>query len=359
MRSEKINYHLHAERATPLIVAAGNRSTLQGDKRKIGLLLALSHGLVLLLLHIGLVALLEMVNPQSVFPEALFLSLSLLLWAAFSSFIRFYDLADARYALGKSALIATSLWLLQQIILTGHGVTNMWTMLLPVPILTTWAIASAVSSHYYSQGFHHKDTTCFYFQVEIWLKRTFDVLLALGGCLALLPLMAVMAMLIRLESDGPAIYSQTRIGQGKKPFLMFKFRSMFINANTPIVRCRQTLFKSRNDNRITRIGRIIRKLSIDELPQLWNVLNGTMSLVGPRPPLDREYREMNAYHCRKFEALPGLTGLWQITGRIENKRDFNAVAACDVTYIENWCLIEDIGILLKTIPVVLFQKGAC
>jgi lipopolysaccharide/colanic/teichoic acid biosynthesis glycosyltransferase len=172
--------------------------------------------------------------------------------------------------------------------------------------------------------------------------------------------MLVVALCICLESKGAPIFRKIRIGKDEARFTMFKFRSMFSGATSPDLGTqKQVLYKKPNDARITKLGSILRKLCIDELPQLWNVVRGEMSLVGPRPPIMEEYEQMNWYHRRKFEATPGMTGLWQITGRIKNQRDYNAVAAYDVHYIETWCLAEDIRILLKTIPVVVFRKGAC
>jgi lipopolysaccharide/colanic/teichoic acid biosynthesis glycosyltransferase len=199
-----------------------------------------------------------------------------------------------------------------------------------------------------------------YYFLERAIKRLFDIVTCTVGLLAISPLLFATLLLIVLESKGAPIFLQTRIGLKERSFKMLKFRSMVKNAaNLRQQETKPSLYKHQDDPRITRLGRHIRKLSIDELPQLWNVICGDMSLVGPRPPIESEYQMMNWYHKRKFEMTPGMTGLWQIIGRVKNQRDFNAVAAYDVHYVENWCLFEDVKILLKTIPVVLFQRGAC
>jgi len=201
--------------------------------------------------------------------------------------------------------------------------------------------------------------------LEYWqrqIKRGIDVLgaallLAIGA-----PIWLFVAWLIKLDSPGPAIYRQERIGRNGEPFTTFKFRSMFINADahrndlSPANKSGRGLFKVKNDPRRTRVGSFIRKTSIDEIPQLWNVLRGEMSLVGPRPPLPEEYARYEEWEKRRLEMSPGLTGLWQVRGRSDIT--FEEMVLMDIYYIENWNIIIDIQILLRTIPAVLFSRGA-
>jgi lipopolysaccharide/colanic/teichoic acid biosynthesis glycosyltransferase len=174
--------------------------------------------------------------------------------------------------------------------------------------------------------------------------------------------MLATAALIRLESPGPIIFKQTRIGKLGMPFTCYKFRSMYIDAEE---RKRELLaqneadgpvFKMKNDPRITKVGRIIRKLSIDELPQLFNVLRGEMSLVGPRPAVPQEVAEYDFDAMRRLEAEPGITGLQQVSGR--SNLDFKRWIELDLQYISEQRFRKDVVILLKTIPAVLFQRGA-
>ena len=241
----------------------------------------------------------------------------------------------------------------------------------PLPALTVPAALGGMLLFLVCAALAH-DTLCqsrieseagsVFHRLENGIKRVADSLCALMGLVMLSPLLAFTAIAIRLESRGCVLYRQTRIGLGESPFRIYKFRSMWVGDRRTKTRLpRQTsqqLFKALNDPRVTRIGRLIRKLSIDELPQLFNVLKGDMSLVGPRPPMPEEFRQMNARHRQKFRALPGLTGLWQVAGRIRNERSFDAVAHDDLTYIEQWSLMSDLKILLRTIPVVVLQKGA-
>ena len=194
------------------------------------------------------------------------------------------------------------------------------------------------------------------------LKRTIDLLIA--GFLLLLasPVMAAVALLIKCESRGSVIFRQVRIGKKALPFTCLKFRSMRADAAdlqaqlAAFNEARGPLFKIRDDPRITRVGRMIRRLSIDELPQLFNVLKGEMSLVGPRPPLPSEVDQYEAWQRKRFEVLPGLTGLSQISGRSD--LSFDETLRYDFYYIENWSPLQDIKIMLKTAPKVLLGKGA-
>jgi len=194
------------------------------------------------------------------------------------------------------------------------------------------------------------------------LKRLLDLAGALLGLVLLGPLMAAVALLIRLDSPGPALYSAERTGAKGRPFRCYKFRSMTTGAD----RLKETLrarnqregpiFKLADDPRITRFGRFLRRYSLDELPQLWNVLRGDMSLVGPRPhPVD-EVSRYELHHYRRLDMKPGMTGLWQVTAR--NSPSFDLNMHLDLTYIENWTLALDLRILMSTIRVLFAPEGA-
>jgi exopolysaccharide biosynthesis polyprenyl glycosylphosphotransferase len=194
-------------------------------------------------------------------------------------------------------------------------------------------------------------------------KRALDWLLSLVALVLLSPLLLLIALLIKLEGDGPVIFPQTRVGRFGREFQMFKFRSMHPDAEA---RLRTLLannhhgcgvtFKIKNDPRITRVGRWLRKYSLDELPQFYNVLRGDMSLVGPRPPLPREVALYTLADRRRLAVKPGITCIWQISGRAQI--DFHGQVHLDVCYIENRSLRQDIKILVKTIPAVLRGTGA-
>ena len=167
---------------------------------------------------------------------------------------------------------------------------------------------------------------------------------------------------IRHEDGGPAFYSQERIGKNEKPFKMWKFRSMVVNADQMIDQLEDqneiegAMFKIKDDPRITKIGHTIRKYSLDELPQLWNVLIGDMSLVGPRPPLPSEVEEYTDYDKQRLLVMPGCTGLWQVTKR--NEADFDEMVWLDIVYINHSGLWEDFKLIIKTIGVVIHPNGA-
>ncbi len=195
------------------------------------------------------------------------------------------------------------------------------------------------------------------------LKRGTDVAGAGAALVGLAPLFAVVALVIKLTDRGPVFFWQTRVGQWGAEFPFPKFRSMVVNAEAlKAALARQNhhgdslTFKMRNDPRITRIGRIIRKLSIDELPQLWCVLTGDMSLVGPRPPLPKEVADYTLADRRRLDAKPGLTCIWQVSGR--GDIPFHKQVQLDVQYIESQSVWLDVKLLLKTIPAVLLGKGA-
>lgn len=194
------------------------------------------------------------------------------------------------------------------------------------------------------------------------VKRMMDLVGASIGLALLAPLLALTALLIKLEDGGPVFFRQLRVGRHGKPFPMYKFRSMRMDAE----RLKETLkdqnesgwilFKMRRDPRITKVGRIIRKLSIDEMPQFWNVILGDMSLVGPRPPVPSEVEQYSLDQRYRLEVKPGITCLWQIGGR--SLLSFEEQVALDKLYIESQSLRTDLIILLKTIPAVISGRGA-
>lgn len=194
-------------------------------------------------------------------------------------------------------------------------------------------------------------------------KRCFDFTASLIGLVLLSGVFLVLAILIKLDDPhGKVFYSQTRLGKDGRSFQMWKFRSMVAGADKMVDKLLKkndiegAMFKIKNDPRITRIGRVIRKYSLDELPQLYNVLRGDMSLVGPRPPLPREVIKYTNYDRQRLTVVPGVTGLWQVSGR--NDLDFPEMVALDIHYINNACVLEDIKILLKTVLVVVRPTGA-
>lgn len=195
-----------------------------------------------------------------------------------------------------------------------------------------------------------------------FFKRLLDICVSLVLLISLSPLFLITALAIKIENPGPAFYSQTRVGKWGKLFTMYKFRSMVVGADKMKDQLLDqdeaggVIFKIKRDPRITKIGRIIRKLSIDELPQMWNVLKRDMSLVGPRPPVPKEVAEYEYPDRRRLDVIPGITCIWQVSGRSEI--DFKGQVNLDVQYIESLSFWTDIKILLKTIPAVLLGKGA-
>ena len=198
------------------------------------------------------------------------------------------------------------------------------------------------------------------------MKRIFDIVATVCGGIFILPFMLIIAIIIYLDSGGPIIYKQKRVGRDGKEFNFYKFRSMVKNADTILEEYLNTHedekkewqknFKLKNDPRVTKIGKIIRKTSIDELPQLWNVLIGDMSLVGPRPLLPNEVERYSNYIEDYKLVLPGLTGVWQVSGRSDTT--FEERVIMDSWYIHNWSIWIDIVYLLKTVLVVVKSKGA-
>jgi exopolysaccharide biosynthesis polyprenyl glycosylphosphotransferase len=201
-----------------------------------------------------------------------------------------------------------------------------------------------------------------YDEIRLLLKRGIDVILATAGLVVLAPIMAGIAVLIRVTSPGPAIFRQVRCGLNGRRFLFYKFRSMCHNAEelkSGLVHLNardEVVFKIPDDPRLTGIGRYLRKFSVDEWPQLWNVLRGDMSLVGPRPAIPSEVEQYKRWQRRRLRMRPGLTCLWAVSGR--DKVDFETWMKLDMQYIDNWSLALDWKILLRTIPRVLTGRGA-
>jgi len=210
-------------------------------------------------------------------------------------------------------------------------------------------------------------------QLQARFKRALDIAGSLALLTALSPVFALVAVLVKLKSPGPVFFRQKRIGEKAQPFTMLKFRSMHVNADNAIhqqyinwfitasdqeKKSAAGVFKLTNDPRITPIGNFLRKTSLDELPQLWNVLRGDMSLVGPRPPLEYEVQKYAPWHCRRvLEAKPGITGLWQVTGR--SRTTFDEMVRLDLRYARQVSVWTDIKILLATPRAVIMGKGAC
>jgi len=195
-----------------------------------------------------------------------------------------------------------------------------------------------------------------------WTKRTFDVIVGLLILVIGLPFWLLLALAIKLTTPGPVLYGDPRIGLGERPFEMLKFRTMVTGAAEaqPALEganeATGPLFKIRNDPRVTPIGRVLRRFSIDEVPNVINVLRGQMSLVGPRPLPVRDYRRLEEWHRRRYNVLPGMTGLWQVAGRSD--LTFDDLVRLDFYYIENWSIWLDISILLRTPLAVFARKGA-
>ena len=198
--------------------------------------------------------------------------------------------------------------------------------------------------------------------VDFALKRTFDLIGSIFLLALLSPLLLAITLAVRLTSRGPILFRSMRPGIGQKPFPCLKFRTMHLDAEEHqealegLNEASGALFKIREDPRMTPIGRFLRRFSLDELPQLINVLRGEMSLVGPRPLPQRDYELLQEWHRKRYLVLPGITGLWQVSGRSE--LDFDDLVHLDFIYLERWSLALDLSILVKTIPAVLLQRGA-
>jgi len=198
---------------------------------------------------------------------------------------------------------------------------------------------------------------------QLLLKRTVDVIGATVGMIATAILMPFIALAIKIDSPGPLFFGQDRIGEGGRIFTFWKFRSMDLDADEKkknlahLNEMNGAIFKIRDDPRITRVGRFLRSTSLDELPQFWNVMRGEMSLVGTRPPTPDEVAGYENWHRKRISIKPGITGLWQVSGR-NQITDFDEVARYDIQYIENWSLWLDIKILFRTLKVVFIRSGS-
>jgi exopolysaccharide biosynthesis polyprenyl glycosylphosphotransferase len=195
-------------------------------------------------------------------------------------------------------------------------------------------------------------------------KRVFDMVASAIALLVFAPVLVVIAIAVKLTSPGPVLFRQTRVGRGGRPFSIYKFRSMVREAETMQKELENVsiytdarLFKVKDDPRITSLGAFLRRTSLDELPQLWNVFRGEMSIVGPRPPVPSEVALYADHHYTRFDVRPGITGPWQVGGR-NNITDFEEVIRLEKSYIRHWTLWKDLAILLRTIPAVLRMDGA-
>ncbi|OMF66670.1 sugar transferase [Paenibacillus sp. FSL R5-0766] len=200
-------------------------------------------------------------------------------------------------------------------------------------------------------------------KVYLFMKRMLDLLGSFIGLIILCPLFAVIGVLIKIEApQGSVFFRQVRVGQNGKEFHMYKFRSMVANAEDLLEQLidqnevNGNMFKMKNDPRITRIGKFIRKTSLDELPQLWNVFRGEMSLVGPRPALPREVKNYTSYDRQRLQMIPGCTGLWQVSGR--NSVGFEEMVELDLTYARERSMMVDIKIIFRTFKVLVGSKDA-
>jgi exopolysaccharide biosynthesis polyprenyl glycosylphosphotransferase len=198
--------------------------------------------------------------------------------------------------------------------------------------------------------------------VDFALKRTFDIVGATLLLVLLSPLLLVITLAVRLTSRGPIFFHSVRRGIGQRPFACLKFRTMHTDAEErqadleDLNEASGALFKIREDPRLTAVGRLLRRFSLDELPQLVNVLRGDMSLVGPRPLPERDYQMLEDWHRKRYLVLPGVTGLWQVSGRSE--LDFDDLVRLDFLYLEHWSPFLDLTILVKTLPAVFMRRGA-
>ena len=200
-------------------------------------------------------------------------------------------------------------------------------------------------------------------RTKLLVKRLFDVVASSVLILALVPMWIAVPLLIWRDDRGPAFFRQTRVGRDGREFRIWKFRTMRVNADSELKtllnrqgRADKPLFKVDGDPRITRIGRLLRRTSLDEFPQLFNVLEGSMSLVGPRPQVPKEVELYDETAARRLLVKPGMTGLWQINGR--SSLSWEEALRFDLFYVENWTFSMDLGILIKTIKVVLAQEGS-
>ena len=194
------------------------------------------------------------------------------------------------------------------------------------------------------------------------VKRGIDVVVSSILLVLLAPFFLILALLVKFSSPGPVFYPWRVVGRDGEPFVSYKFRSMYVDADSRKAallaqnEMSGPVFKMANDPRITALGRVLRKYSLDELPQFWSVLTGKMSLVGPRPPLETEYAKFTGHQRLKLQVKPGITCLWQVNGRNEIS-NFDDWVNLDLQYIQGWSLVLDFKILLKTVPAVVLGKG--
>jgi exopolysaccharide biosynthesis polyprenyl glycosylphosphotransferase len=194
------------------------------------------------------------------------------------------------------------------------------------------------------------------------IKRAMDIIFASLALLFGWPFFALIALAIRRDSPGPALFMQERVGKNHKHFTIYKFRSMRVGAEEELENLKEVVehndvtFKMRDDPRMTRVGRLLRRFSLDELPQFINVLRGDMSLVGPRPPIPAEVEQYQSWHLKRLAVPPGLTGMWQVSGRSE--LTFDEMVLLDLYYIEHWSPWLDLAIILRTIPKIFMGDGA-
>lgn len=214
-----------------------------------------------------------------------------------------------------------------------------------------------------SKKFHINEQQLNHQYVYRFVKRLFDMVASAIALVILSPLLLIIAICIKVDDPkGPVFYSQVRVGKDGKHFKMFKFRSMVTNADQLLEKLRSqndvdgAMFKMKNDPRITKVGRIIRKYSLDELPQLANVVMGTMSIVGPRPPLVSEVAEYTDYDKQRLMVKPGATGMWQVGGR--NDVSFDEMVALDLTYIQKRSIWLDLKIMFETVKIMIIPNGA-
>jgi len=199
-------------------------------------------------------------------------------------------------------------------------------------------------------------------RASLFAKRLFDIVVASTVTAIGAPVWLALMLAVRLSSTGPILYSQERVGRDGVRFPMYKFRSMYVDADERRAEIQHAneasgpMFKMKDDPRVTPVGRWLRRYSLDEVPQLLNVFNGSMSLVGPRPPLPCEVEAYSEHHWRRLEVVPGMTGLWQVSGR--SALTFDEMVRLDIFYIENWSVALDISLMFRTIPAVLLARGA-
>lgn len=198
---------------------------------------------------------------------------------------------------------------------------------------------------------------------RLWIKRVVDIFGSLIGLAVTGVITIFLAPAIKIDSPGPVFFSQIRVGKNGRRFKIYKFRSMYVDAEDRLKelqaqnKVKGLMFKMENDPRVTKVGKFIRRTSLDEFPQFLNVLKGDMSLVGTRPPTEAEFEQYNEHYRRRLSMTPGLTGLWQVSGR-SDITDFDEVVKLDLQYIDNWSLSLDFKILLQTVAVVFSHKGA-